>query len=620
MAQIIKHRRGSIGALKDVTARTGEIVMATGSVGDLNGPWTFIGNEDSVGAYRTINKIYEGSTAPTLTIGSVGTVLNGTPFYAGTDRSLYVLDTAGNRKIDLTGNIEGNTITNVTITALTGSTAILSGNITADSANITNNITVGGVISGSTSIITNNLTVNGTVSSSLEPNTNNVYDLGSETNAWKDLYVSGTAYVGNLVVDGISFDGDLNLDNLTVAGDSQLGNELTDTTTISGTLNLEGNANVSGNIVVGGDVEGGTITATNLTEGRVVVVGADGQLVDYGDLIYDTTKLQIGGGALEIDNDGDIRTTGSLIVTSTTELKGNTGINGTLDVTGSVQLKSTLDVDGQATFSSANVEDLTDGRIVLAGVSGELQDSSDLVFNGTVLQVGGGVFEVDVVDGDIRTSGSLTVDDLNVDGDLTVNGNVTFLGGATEVIISSSTVLIDDNIITLNAFSPFERYAGVEVIDSGSTATSASLLWDSQNDYWLFMSSSGQTSKLIGTTAGTFGSEIALTVNTIPKATGVANIGDSLLTDNGTTLAYNTNVFTVTASTGATSIAGNVTLTAAGGADAGSNTSTIVFRNSSNVLGFVSGTETTDVMDGILGYKSSDGALVFSTVIDGGTY
>jgi hypothetical protein len=88
----------------------------------------------------------------------------------------------------------------------------------------------------------------------------------------------------------------------------------------------------------------------------------------------------------------------------------------------------------------------------------------------------------------------------------------------------------------------------------------------------------------------------------------------------GTTLAFNTNKFTVSSNDGATLIAGNVTLTSGGGADAGSKTSAIVFKNSSNVLGYVSTTETTDVLDGLLGYKNSNGALVFSTVIDGGTY
>lgn len=48
----------------------------------------------------------------------------------------------------------------------------------------------------------------------------------------------------------------------------------------------------------------------------------------------------------------------------------------------------------------------------------------------------------------------------------------------------------------------------------------------------------------------------ALTANTIPKATDGTHIGDSLLTDNATTLAYNTNKFTVTAANGNTFFAG----------------------------------------------------------------
>jgi hypothetical protein len=179
---------------------------------------------------------------------------------------------------------------------------------------------------------------------------------------------------------------------------------------------------------------------------------------------------------------------------------------------------------------------------------------------------------------------------------------------------------LDDNIIRLNAYSPFLRYAGFEVMDSGSSGVSSSMLWDSQNDYWLLTNQNGSGSKFIGTTFGAQGSEISLTSGTIPKATSANTVEDSLLTENGTTLSYNTNKFQVTASNGATLIAGNVTVSAGGGADAGTKTSQVVFRNSSNVLGYVSATESTDVLDGILGYKNSDGALKFSTVIDGGTY
>jgi hypothetical protein len=125
---------------------------------------------------------------------------------------------------------------------------------------------------------------------------------------------------------------------------------------------------------------------------------------------------------------------------------------------------------------------------------------------------------------------------------------------------------------------------------------------------------------LIGTTAGTYGTETSLTSGTFPIATGQNTIGDSLLTYAGTTLALNTNKFTVDSSTGDTTITGNVTLSYSGGTDNGTKTSAIVFKNSNNVLGYVSTTETTDVLDGILGYKNSDGTLKFSTVIDGGTY
>ena len=43
MAQIIKHRRGRIESLKNTTARNGELIIASGSISDLQGPFIFIG-------------------------------------------------------------------------------------------------------------------------------------------------------------------------------------------------------------------------------------------------------------------------------------------------------------------------------------------------------------------------------------------------------------------------------------------------------------------------------------------------------------------------------------------------------------------------------------------------
>jgi hypothetical protein len=205
---------------------------------------------------------------------------------------------------------------------------------------------------------------------------------------------------------------------------------------------------------------------------------------------------------------------------------------------------------------------------------------------------------------------------------LYVSGNLEVLGSSTNVNIQSQTVDIGDNIIQVNAYSPFDRYAGLAAYDSGSSGASGSFLWDSTNDYWLLVNANSYSSKVIGTTASTggTGTEISLTSGTFPIATASNTIGDSLLTFSGTTLAYNVNKFTVDSETGATAISGNLTLSYSGGTDGGSKTSAVTFRNSSNVLGFVSTTETTNQLDGILGYNNSTGVLEFSSLIDGGTY
>jgi hypothetical protein len=793
MAQIIKHRRGSVTQLKDVTARVGELVMATGSISDMNGPFLFVGETEGVaGAYRPVSKIYQGSSAPTISLGSHGSVIDGTPFYATGNKSLYVLSKDGNNRLDLTGNIEGNLISGVTINSLTGSRATFNTFVSSSALNVSGNTQMGGTlfVDGDTSInadlyitgntiqtgsidLTGNVTLGGNivignqttdlvvfqgeVSSSILPELNNEFDLGSGTQAWRNLHVSGTAYVGILQAESISLSGITVFEDLIVNGDTFLGNDSGDNVYISGStyvgtltekrltvagadglltdysgltfdngnlnlsgalevtniqgtgslylkpdlndgrdfriyntapsdihikgnaaysffgddtnylkiddnagkttivgvngvivsssLDVTGSAQFSTTINVDGEATLSSATIEDLTQNRIVTVGSGGSLIDSSGFTYNGTVFKIGNGQFEVDtNNGSVRTSGSLDVHnvleahSTTELMGAVGMNSTLDVTGSATFKSTIDVVGTASMGHAVVDDLVQDGIVTAGALGELQNNSGFTFNGSIFKVGSGNFEVDT-DGDVRTSGSLTigndltiVDALNVGGvltvtgqtllqsDLYVSGNLQVLGNATSVTIQSTTVELDDNIIRLNAYSPFERYAGFEVIDSGSTGVSASFLWDGLNDYWMFVSSSGQSSKLLGTTAGTYGSENSLTDTYFPIATGPNTIGDSLLRYSGTTLSFNTNKFTIDSGTGDTLVSGNFTLSYSGGTDNGTKTSAIMFRNSSNVVGFVSTTETTDVLDGVLGYKNSNGALVFSTVIDGGTY
>ena len=227
-------------------------------------------------------------------------------------------------------------------------------------------------------------------------------------------------------------------------------------------------------------------------------------------------------------------------------------------------------------------------------------------------------------DGALIVSGGVGIGkNLYVSGSTTIVGDFTVLGSSSIVNISASIIQLDDNIIRLNAYNPFLRYAGIEVMDSGSNNTSASVLWDSVNDYWILVSGSTEGSvsgRAISTTYAAQGSETSITLNTIPKATGPGSIGDSYLTEDGTRLSYYTDALVVTGSTGQTYIKGKVTLADAGGTDAGTLSAAMIFRNSSNELGYIATTATTDVMTGILGYRTSDGRLVFSSMIDGGGF
>ena len=670
MAQIIKHRRGSIESLKTTTTRNGEILVASGSISDLSGPFVFIGSpvssdEGVAGAFKPTSKIYGGTTAPTIAAGTYGSIMDGTPFHASGNQSLYILnnDGVGNQRLDLTGNMEGNSISNVTITSLTGSNASVT-NITGGTVTVTGDQTIDGTLSvtGSTGFgadirvedvatvgklisgeitgsnlkltgdadIAGNINLGGNItvgdattdfvsfgadiSSSIIPDVDNAFDLGTTTQGWKDLYVSGTAYVQDISLEGSLSVTDLVLPgDLTVNGNTILGDATTDTVVInSADVTMASIPEGSTIKFIGLDadkklvqdtlderIQGDTLVDNNgipLTVDRISFAADGDSLQDDADLTYNKSTNILTVDSTTVGT--NVSAGGSLVVGTTSELKGNVGINSNLLVTGSATLKSGVDIGGNL------------------GVTGNTTTTGTVTVNNTLNVTGLATLENSVdIEENLSVTGTTTLG-----GNVSISGNLEILGDATSVTIQSQTLEIDDNIIRLNAYSPFERYAGFEVIDSGSTGVSASLVWDSQDDYWMFVSASGESSKLIGTTAGTYGSETSLTTNIVPKSTGDNNIGDSKIGDNGTTLTYNTNKFTVASADGATLIAGNVTLSSAGGLDAGSNSSTITFKNSSNVLGYVSATETEDVLDGILGYKSSDGSLTFSTVIDGGLY
>ena len=100
MAQTIKHRRGSVSSVRNITAFSeAEIVIGSGSVDNkVDGPIVYIGKPGGSTAandYVPISKIYIGSGVPSIITGNYGTTLDGLPYYDSTNKKLYILGASG---------------------------------------------------------------------------------------------------------------------------------------------------------------------------------------------------------------------------------------------------------------------------------------------------------------------------------------------------------------------------------------------------------------------------------------------------------------------------------------------------------------------------------------------
>jgi hypothetical protein len=108
MAQIIKHRRGSLESVSSATKRSGELLVVTGSAGitatNSNG-LLFVGIDGST--VTAANKFLQGTSVPDLTGASYDTSIDGIPFYDTSAQKLYILNKGGNVEVKATANTAG---------------------------------------------------------------------------------------------------------------------------------------------------------------------------------------------------------------------------------------------------------------------------------------------------------------------------------------------------------------------------------------------------------------------------------------------------------------------------------------------------------------------------------
>ena len=352
---------------------------------------------------------------------------------------------------------------------------------------------------------------------------------------------ASTLRVETSIVDGGS---------LTVLGNTVLGDTITDTTIITGSTSISGSLTVVGNT---------TLQNTFVTNLTASIISASGNIsgndgifagdiaVNGGDVtttlvgtatLFNTnaTSVNIGGGATNTvllgNGTGVVKTAGDFVLGINNAIKDTSG---TLGLTVSSSLTTVA------------------GDLLVGG--NDIKDNSganNLTLSSTKVTVPLTLQPTDWTNGALTVAGGVGIGkNLHVSGSTFLYGDLTIYGTGSIVNISSSTVIIGDNRIQLNAGVPIQRYAGIDVFDSGSGTftnnVTSSLLWDGLNDNWLLVSNNQLTGNpltqssaiMIGGPSGSFGNESLLTINYIPKAQSTGkNLQNSLLSDNGTTLSY----------------------------------------------------------------------------------
>ena len=385
MAQIIKPRRGSIanvGTLSPVNA--GEIILGTGSIGNLVGPVLFVGDSSS---YKAVPQLYYGSSAPDIsTYGQ----LEGVSFYNSTDKNLYILKAAGNTRLDLAGAVSGSAITPLSITTglITGSNLYLSGNATIDG-----NITLGGNISVGNSD-TDFVIFGADISSSIIPDVDIAFDLGTNSKRWRTIYAqqgvftsASGSFSGSFVGDGSGLTGLVTELNITSDSGSGSVDLLTQALSIVGTANevetsisgqtitigLPNDVTIGGDLTVGGnDIKSSTgdtvltLSGSNASFANNLVIG--GNLTVSGtSTIINSTTVEIGDNIIALNGTGAVNA--GLVVKDPTS--PNT-VSGSLlwDTTNDYWIAGPL--GSEKRIAVQNAASLTTNALIFGNVSSEI--------------------------------------------------------------------------------------------------------------------------------------------------------------------------------------------------------------------------------------------------------
>ena len=161
------------------------------------------------------------------------------------------------------------------------------------------------------------------------------------------------------------------------------------------------------------------------------------------------------------------------VLSGNVDISSNLNVTGNLDVDGNTTLDVTtidglLDINAGGQANTFKVEDLTSGRVVIVGTGGELEDSGNLVFNGTDLSAASLIVS-DLTDNRVLIAGSSgAVED---SANLTFNGSLLSVTGGAAVDNVQIGVTGDNEIDTSSGDLTIDSAGGTTTIDDILTVT-----------------------------------------------------------------------------------------------------------------------------------------------------
>lgn len=355
-----------------------------------------------------------------------------------------------------TGNIRisGNTIEStslgITITAASNQINLLS-DTTVENLTVSNNLTVNGNSSlGNTNSDT--ITVQASIASDIVPTQTSIYDLGSSTKYWRNVYLNSAQ------IDDINISGNVikttvsNLDLELRANGSGVVSVPSDNVDISQNLSVTGTTNLTDANI------SGTLIANNISTNNLLVSNTTTIINDI-EISGNQIRTTVSNSDLEFTANGsgiisvpqnDVIVNQDLIVSGLTTLE-NVSVNGTITV-------NTFNTPNEITTNAYNTDDIRiSGNVITTTLS---NSNLELRANGTGF--------INIQDNAVVDNNLIVTGNAGIQGNLTVANTITATNLVSSTLSMTGALTIDDIEINGNVIRTTASNTNLELRTNGT--------------------------------------------------------------------------------------------------------------------------------------------------------